>query len=165
MIRLPKLFSATPRQKSIVAVSALLIGLALYSGAPRPTNAGAEESHGSVIRAGSKQHTPAGCCVGDEGHKPHLLAGSYYTLKNGFSAKLLLNNKGPVPIEVQPTLFSLSGDRFDAPPIPVDSNSHRFENFADWVAIAGEQFREGSIQVFHRNDCSSQLERQHSRCE
>ena len=62
----------------------------------------------------------------------------------------MLNNKGPLPIEVQPTLFSLNGDRFEAQPVIVDANSHRFEDFADWAATAGEQFREGSIQLFHR---------------
>ena len=94
---------------------------------------------------------PVGCCGGDEGNnKPHTLAGSYYTLKNNFSAKLLLNNKGPLPIEVQPTLYSLSGVRFDIPNVTVDANSHRFINLRDWAALAGNQFREGSMQLFHR---------------
>lgn len=105
----------------------------------------------AVAPSGSKQNPVAGCCGGDEGdNKPHLLAGSYYSLNNGFSAKLLLNNKGPLPIEVHPTLFSLSGERFDVPAVTVKGNSHRFEDFGDWAAIAGTQFREGSIQVFHR---------------
>lgn len=94
---------------------------------------------------------PVGCCGGEEGNnKPHLLAGSYYTLKNNFSAKLLLNNKGPLPIEVQPTLYSLSGERFAIPSVTVDANAHRFVNLRDWAALAGKQFREGSMQLFHR---------------
>lgn len=44
----------------------------------------------------------------------------------------------------------MSGERFDVPPITVEANSHRFEDFGDWATIAGDQFREGSIQVFHR---------------
>jgi hypothetical protein len=94
---------------------------------------------------------PVGCCGGEEGNnKPHLLAGSYYTIKSNFSAKLLLNNKGPLPIEVKPTLYSLSGERFAIPPVTVDANAHRFVNLRDWASLAGRQFREGSIQLFHR---------------
>lgn len=44
----------------------------------------------------------------------------------------------------------MSGERFDAPPVIVEPNAHRFEDFGDWVTVAGEQFREGSIQIFHR---------------
>jgi hypothetical protein len=154
MFRRPKSFPVKSRQKSVVAFSAvvaLLLGLVLYSDVPRFANAGAEKFQGNEVAVGSTQGSSPGCCAGDEGNnKPHLLAGSYYTINNNFSAKLLLNNKGPLPIEVQPTLFSLSGERFDAPPITVASNSHRFEDFGDWAAVAGEQFREGSIQVFHR---------------
>ncbi len=79
-----------------------------------------------------------------------FLAGSYYTLKNNFSAKLLLNNKGPLPIEVQPTFFSMSGDRFEASSVVVDGNTHQFLDLADSVAAAGQQFQEGSVQLFHR---------------
>jgi len=43
-------------------------------------------------------------CCSDEENKLHHLAGSYYTLNGGFTTKLLLNNKGPDPIEIQPTL-------------------------------------------------------------
>jgi len=100
----------------------------------------------------SPSATPqVGCCGGDEGNdKPHLLAGSFYTLRNDFSAKLLLNNKGPVPIEVQPTLFSLGGESFAIPIVAVAANAHRFIDLRDWVSLAGEQFREGSLQLFHR---------------
>jgi hypothetical protein len=147
--------SVVSRQKFVVSFSLLFILLlssVLYFNFPRPANAEAEASKSSVAAAaGRLQNTTGGCCGGDEAdNNPHLLAGSYYTLRNNFSAKLLLNNKGPRPIEVQPTLFSLSGERFDAPPVTVDSNSHRFEDFSTWAAIAGEQFWEGSIQVFHR---------------
>lgn len=76
--------------------------------------------------------------------------GSYYTLKDNFTAKLLLNNKGPKPIEVLPTLFSMSGEKFEAPAVIVDGNTHQFIDLADWAAAAGEQFREGSLQLFHR---------------
>jgi len=129
----------------------LLLAILLHSGVPRRASAGSGRSEAHLTFNEKAQVRPAGCCGGEAADdKPHLLAGSYYTLKDNFSAKLLLNNKGPRPIEVQPTLFSLSGERFDISPVTVDSNSHRFEDFGAWAAIAGEQFREGSIQVFHR---------------
>jgi len=104
-----------------------------------------------AVMADSSKNRRVSCCGEEEGNnKPHLLAGAYYTINNNYSAKLLLNNKGPLPIEVQTTLFSLSGERFDALPVTVEPNAHRFEDFGEWVAIAGEQFREGSIQLSHR---------------
>ena len=154
MISRHKSSSVISHQKFAVAFCALatlLLVILLHSSVPRLASAGAGKSQPTAVSVSKAQDRPAGCCGGDAADdKPHLLAGSYYTLKNDFSAKLLLNNKGPRSIEVRPTLFSLSGERFDAPPVTVDSNSHRFQDFGDWAAIAGEQFREGSIQVFHR---------------
>lgn len=123
----------------------------MYADFPRLANAEAETSERIVAAAANRlKNTTASCCGEEDGNNaPHLLAGAYYTINNNFSAKLLLNNKGPLPIEVRPTLFSLRGERFDAPPIIVEANAHRFEDFAGWVAIAGEQFREGSIQLLH----------------
>ena len=139
-------------QKFFVSGSLLftmLLSSLLYVDFPSPPNAEASKSTVAAAARLSK-NTTGGCCGEDEGNtKPHLLAGAYYTINNNFSAKLLLNNKGPLPIEVRPKLFSLSGERFEAAPVTVDANSHRFEDFAAWAAIAGEQFREGSIQLFH----------------
>jgi len=135
----------------LLLFSSLLLS-GLYADFFHLANADAETKN-TVAAAGQAKNTTGGCCGEDGANgKPHLLAGSYYSLKDNFSAKLLLNNKGPHPIDVQPTLFSLSGERFDAPSITVDSNSHRFEDFSAWAAIAGEQFREGSIQIFHRGE-------------
>ena len=145
--------SVPSHQKLFVSWSMLFILLLasiFYADFPRPANAEAETSKSTVAAARLSKNTTGGCCGEDEGNtKPHLLAGAYFTINNNFSAKLLLNNKGPLPIEVRPTLFSVSGERFEAAPVTVAANSHRFEDFADWAAIAGEQFREGSIQLFH----------------
>src|SRR4051812_5845560 len=54
--------------------------------------------------------SPTPCC----NDNPHLLIGTYYSVKSGLQAKLLLNNKGPDPLIASPTLFSMSGERFDA---------------------------------------------------
>ena len=146
--------SGVLRQKFVfffLLLFTLLLSSILYADFPRPANAEAETSKSKVAAAARlSKNTTGGCCGEDEGNtKPHLLAGSYYTINNNFSAKLLLNNKGPLPIEVRPTLFSLSGERFEASPVIVDANSHRFEDFANWAARAGEQFSEGSIHLFH----------------
>jgi len=89
--------------------------------------------------------SPTPCC----NDKPHLLIGTYYSAKNGLTAKLLLNNKGPDSLTASPSLFSMSGQRFDAPPVTVDGLSYKFIDISTWINSAGLQFQEGSIQVFH----------------
>jgi hypothetical protein len=149
MIPRRRSFPLVTRRKLVVACCALatlLLTVLPPSSVPRAAKAGAAGLQG----AGAGKGAPS-CCGGEEGeNKPHTLAGSYYTLKDGFAAKLLLNNKGPHPVEVRPTLYSMSGERFAAPALVVEGNTHRFVNLTDWVTAAGEQFREGSIQVFHR---------------
>ena len=141
------------RQRVVIAFFALAtLVLALVSIIPAqpPVKEGTEKlKSGRVVRR--SQEPKVSCCGGDEGdNKPHTLAGSYYTLKNSFSAKLLLNNKGPSPIEIRPTIFAMSGEEFKPPAITIAGNSYEFINLADWVAAAGPQFLEGSIQLFHR---------------
>ena len=124
----------------------LLLASIFYADFSRRANAEAETFKSTVAAARLSKNTTASCCGAEDGiNAPHLLAGAYYTINNNFSAKLLLNNKGPLPIEVRPTLFSLSGERFDVPPIIVEPNAHRFEDFADWAALAGQQFREAAF--------------------
>ena len=94
--------------------------------------------------------TPApGPCCGPADNKPHLLMGSYYSVKDNLSAKLLLNNKGSLPLIARPTLFSIAGERFEAPPITIDPESFQMIDISDWVHTAGPEFQEGSIEVFH----------------
>lgn len=81
--------------------------------------------------------------------KPHLLAGSYYSMRGGLKATLLLNNKGPRPLEVRPTLFSLAGERLDIQPVIVEGNSFRMIDLREWVMVGGPSFEQGSIQLFH----------------
>ena len=143
------------RQQTVIGFLVIVtLVLAVVSGIPAspPVKARTE-----VIKSGSRivvrrtQEAKQNCCGGEEGdNKPHTLAGSYYTLKNDFSAKLLLNNKGPSPIEISPTIFAMSGEKFEPPAVTVAGNSYVFVNLADWVTLAGPQFDEGSIQLFHR---------------
>jgi hypothetical protein len=143
------------RQQLVIAfltLATLVLALVLAIPASRPVKARIETFRsGSGIVVRRSQEAKKNCCGGDEGeNKPHTLAGSYYTLKNGFSAKLLLNNKGPSPIEVRPTIFAMSGERFEPPAVTIAGNTHLFVDLAEWAALAGPQFYEGSIQLFHR---------------
>jgi hypothetical protein len=65
-------------------------------------------------------------------------------------ATLMLNNKGPEPIEVKPTLFSLTGERLEAAPVIVEGESFRNIDLATFGALPGSPFEEGSLQLFHR---------------
>jgi hypothetical protein len=134
---------------TLVLLLTLSVGsVLLLSKTPTSTSSGTADSQ--VTRAEGRSTQP-GCCGDEEGEqKPHLLAGSYYKVTDGFSAQLLLNNKGPAPIEVQPTLFSLNGQRFELPIVTAEANNHQFIDFRDWVALAGAQFSEGSLQVLYR---------------
>ncbi len=82
---------------------------------------------------------------------PHVLPASYYSLRGNLSATLTLNNKGPAPLDVQPTLFSLNGRRLDVPPVTVGGTSFRVIDLHEW-AIPGGGFDEGSLQVMHFGD-------------
>lgn len=80
---------------------------------------------------------------------PHTLVGSFYTLEYDTHAKLLLNNKGIIPIEVQPTLHNLQGQELQLPAVTVEPQSHRFINLQDWASIGGDSYRSGNIKLFH----------------
>jgi len=81
-------------------------------------------------------------------NSPHVLPASYYSLRGDLSATLTLNNKGPDPLDIQPTLFSLSGQRLDLPPVTVDGTSFRVIDLRQWVT-SGAGFDEGSLQIVH----------------
>jgi hypothetical protein len=123
------------------AISVVMLIIVFSSEIPRAANPGNSQSIKSA-------KTDSSCCS-DEANKLHHLAGSYYTLNDGFKTKLLLNNKGPDPIEIQPTLFSLGGEQLAVSPVTVVGNSHKFVDLSEWVNTAGGQFREGSIQLLH----------------
>ena len=92
---------------------------------------------------------PAKLCCGQDIDQPHFLAASYYKVGNKLTATLMLNNKGPQPVEVRPTLFSLSGVRFEAEPVVVEGESFRNFDLREFGALPGTPFEEGSLQLFH----------------
>jgi hypothetical protein len=79
---------------------------------------------------------------------PHVLPASYYSLKGNLSSTLTLNNKGPQPLDIQPTLFSMDGQRLDVPPVTVDGTSFRVIDLRQW-AVPSAGFDEGSLQIVH----------------
>lgn len=127
----------------LLALLLSLVSAAPYPGAPRTRLPAA----GVPV---TPQDTPPPCCGSEEDDdKPHLLAASYYSLKDSLRSKLLLNNKGPLPLEVRPMLFSMGGERYEVAPVTVEGNSFQLLDLRGWADAAGPQFREGSIQVFH----------------
>src|SRR5712692_6065650 len=78
----------------------------------------------------------------------HVLAASYYSVKGNLSTTLTMNNKGPQPLAVQPTLFSTSGQRLDLPGVTVEGNSFQVIDLRDY-SLVGTSLEEGSIQVLH----------------
>ncbi len=127
-----------------VIVAAALIGQIV----PRAISARKINTADSTTKVPAPTQSPSPCCGSDD-DKPHLLVGSYYSLKDQLTAKLLLNNKGPQPLAAYPTLYSMSGERFDVGPVTVDPESFRMIDIREWVSSAGPQFQEGSVQVFH----------------
>lgn len=135
---------------TILSTVAILFAVALSLYLAPAQSAGARSSTPVVDASTVPQHVPQGCCGGSVGDdKPHLLAASYYTVNNGLSAKLLLNNKGPRPIEVKPMLFSMGGEKYEVASVIVEGNSFQILDISGWIGAVGPQFQEGSIQVFH----------------
>lgn len=88
------------------------------------------------------------CCTKDF-DKPHLLAASYYNVKDNLTATLMLNNKGPEPVEIKPTLFSLTGERLEVASVIVAGESFRNIDLREFGALPGTLFEQGSLQLFH----------------
>jgi len=83
----------------------------------------------------------------DPNDMKHALAAAYYDTRQGVQGTVMLSNQGPHQIEVQPTLFNLKGDRFDAPPKTLEKTTPYTLDIAEWVNRAGPSFQEGSLQV------------------
>jgi|GEM_PF-5289317 len=78
------------------------------------------------------------------------LAGTYYSLKSRHKSILMFNNKGPQPLVVNPTVFSMSGERLNLAPLTIGGVSYQEFDLSTLLANAGQQFSEGSIQVTHQ---------------
>jgi hypothetical protein len=90
-----------------------------------------------------------GLSINNPDETPHWLAGSYYTVNDGLTATLMLNNKGVTPISVLPTLYNKNGQQLELPPVIVEASSFRYIDMNDWITVGGESFRQGNIRLFH----------------
>jgi len=79
----------------------------------------------------------------------HVSAATYYSLNDGLNSILMVSNQDPKPLQISVTLFSLSGARFDVPPIMLDGDAVREFDMNRWVDTAGQGFREGSLEVLY----------------
>ncbi|MFL6208763.1 MAG: hypothetical protein ACJ74W_07920 [Pyrinomonadaceae bacterium] len=131
-------------------ISCLAFLILVSSGAlPFAVPADAGASAASASTGAQNVDDPAACptCSSlSDPAQPHLLAATYYSVRHHMRATLMLNNKGPQPLDVRPTLFGLSGARRFFPPVPVPGNSFREIDLRDWVG-GDEAFQEGSLQV------------------
>ena len=80
----------------------------------------------------------------------HTLAASHYFAGSGWVSTLTLNNKGPHPKEVVPTLYALDGVSYHPDPVDVPGDSFVDLNLQDWVQQAGPAFRSGKCE--HQRD-------------
>ena len=108
-------FLHTKKQLAVVALFVLLVATLLLVTVTTKSNASKESSESRPVNAKKS-------CCSDDINK-HLLAASYYSVKDNYRSNLMLNNKGPDPVEVRPTLFALNGSRIDAPSVIVPGES------------------------------------------
>jgi hypothetical protein len=110
---------STSQRLPFLLLAALFIALiwSLHSSASK-FEEGSQGASSSVACA-EPIESPTPCCT----EKPHHLFGTYYTVNQGLTAKLLLNNKGPNELVAQPTLFAGSGEAFNAPAVTVQGKS------------------------------------------
>jgi len=83
-------------------------------------------------------------------NEQYTLIASYYSLRNNLTATLMLNNKGALPLTVTPTFFNLNGTRLELAPLTVNAASYREIDLRELLANAGDEFREGSLQVLYQ---------------
>lgn len=129
-------------------LTAALLSYAAPSGSAGVEGRASQEGVAAATTDGAQEGQNS--CCGQDADKPHFLAASYYNVGNNLTATLMLNNKGPQPVEVRPTLFSLSGERLEVAPLTVEGESFRNVNLRDMGALPGTPFEEGSLQLFHR---------------
>jgi hypothetical protein len=129
------------------------VALLAFSSSSRSANTKSEIARGETEISTKRIAGPGGNVIpralqATQVNSQHVLPASYYNLRGNLSATLTLNNKGPQPLDVQPTLFSLNGQRLDVPPVTVPGTSFRVIDLRQWV-VPGAGFDEGSLQVLH----------------
>lgn len=95
-----------------------------------------------LVRQSPKQHSS----------QQHVLSAAYYKINDDWNSTIMLSNQGSTRLEVQPILFSLSGERYDISPITLDKTSTQSFDLNEWVVSAGDNFRQGSIHVLYSGE-------------
>lgn len=137
-----------------LCVFVALLGLASISFSAYSANnsQNLENNPAGDISPESKQ-VKTSCCGAaqpDNVVQTYTLVGSYYSLKDGQETTLMFNNKGPEPLVVSPTFFSLSGDRLDLPAFVIPATAYEEVDLRVLLGNYMPQFEEGSLQVTHQ---------------
>jgi hypothetical protein len=75
----------------------------------------------------------------------HELAVPFYNLSGDWTSTLMLSNQAPRQMQVSPTLFTLSGQRLDIPPITLEAHQQRVFDLSHWALSPA--FQKGSLQI------------------
>lgn len=98
---------------------------------------------------GSRIPKPSCCNVTQGVTETQVLVGSYYDLTNGFDTSLMFNNKGPEPLPVSLTFYSLSGAELHVNPITIPAASFLEVNVRTLLEQYQPGFEEGSLHITH----------------
>src|SRR6266576_1102943 len=71
----------------------------------------------------------------------------YFTLRDGMSSTLTLNNVGPSPTPVTVTIYNMEGKAQMLGPITLDLHSFKQIELSD--VVVGDEFNEGNIEVMY----------------
>lgn len=82
----------------------------------------------------------------------HVLAASFYDLTNSATCVLTFNNKGPVALNVTPTLYNLAGQVRTLTAVSVPANGAQYVDMRTWVPVGDTQFEQGSIQLSYMGE-------------
>jgi len=122
------------------------------------------EPVGSEVRPGLPEvfggKGAGGCCDGSHNpgvagpvsfaameYETYRVSATYYILNDGLTTTLMLNNKGPQPIQATPTFYSLAGTRLTLAPITVPATSYIDVDMHELLSGAGAEFWEGSLKI------------------
>jgi hypothetical protein len=143
------------RKKSLFAASLtiLLVVIGSFSFSAYFKASGYEAKEEKKVTAPTdfaKGKAVSSCCSQpNAASESYTLVGSYYSLKENQETTLMFNNKGPEPLIVSPTFFSLSGERLEIPDITIPATSYQEVDLRELLAGHFPQFEEGSLQVTH----------------
>jgi hypothetical protein len=138
-------------RSKVFAAFAVLLSVVSLIYLPLPKNwasANAVVSASVVPQTSTKRRMVLANPRPDEPSSYHTLPATYYSLRDDLTTRLTLNNKGPNPIVVQPTLFSPDGQRLDVLPVIVPGLSFVTVEIEQWV-VRGTVFEEGNLQIMY----------------